>query len=325
MKLMGIDIGGTKTAVCAGDETGKILISKRMATRTEGTLDDYFKALAALCTEVLGPVSWTLKDIDAIGISAPGPLDVKRGVLVAPPNNPGWTEVPVVKIIADRFQRPVFMNNDANAAALAEMSFGHHGVQNLVYLTCSTGMGGGIIANGRLIQGATDTGGEIGHQILDLAGPMCGCGQRGCFEAYVGGKNVADRIREKIRTGNVRTAILDKAGGQIEKIDFKALADAARAGDPFAVKEWDEYTERMAQGIGNLIMVLNPDLIVLGTIAIYEGDILMPPLREKLRKYVWKWPLGACRIMPSSLGARIGDLAALAVAITGLDTTTSQA
>jgi len=319
MRLLGIDIGGTKTAICIGNEDGKILASARTPTLIADSMDSYLKAIRTTCDTVLKQAGMKLADIDAIGISAPGPLSVPTGTLLAPPNNPGWKNVPIVKIISEMLNRPVFMNNDANAAVLAEYMFGQFSrTKDLVYLTFSTGMGGGIIAAGRLVQGVTDMGGEIGHQTLDINGIPCGCGRKGCFEAYVGGKNVCDRLKEKIRAGNIRTRIVDEAGGDISKIDHRAFAAAARAGDPFAVAEWDVFTERLAQGIGNIIMVLNPKAIVLGTIAIFEGDLVMQPLRDKLPKYTWEWPLNACTIAPSKLGGNIGNLAALAVGIAGL-------
>ena len=318
MNLLGIDIGGTKTSVCVGTDAGVIRASKRMSSRTEGALDPYFADLAALCREVMQQAGVTLADIRAVGISAPGPLDVKKGILIAPPNNPGWRDVPVVEITRRNLGLPVYINNDANACALAELHFGNHGVRDLIYLTASTGMGGGIITNGQLVQGPTDTGGEVGHHVIDITGPLCGCGQRGCYEAFVGGRNVAERIRETIRTQKIKTSILDKAGGKFENIDFKLMAEAAREGDAFALQQWDQFIERMAQGIGILIMILNPEVISLGTFAIYEGDFLLVPLRERLRKYAWRWPLDACRVVASPLGSRIGDMAALAVAITGL-------
>jgi glucokinase len=211
------------------------------------------------------------------------------------------------------------MNNDANAGALAEFMFGKYkGTRELIYLTLSTGIGGGIITNGKLIQGVTDMGGEVGHHTLDINGPPCPCGRAGCFEVYVGGKNVADRLREKIRAGKIRTSILDKAGGDLSKIDHKALVAAAREGDAFAVAEWDVFIERLAQGVGNLMMIINPELVILGTIAVFEGEFLLAPLRERVKKYAWKWPIEACRIVPSSLGADIGNYAALAVGADGI-------
>ncbi len=317
MNLMGIDIGGTKTAACIGNDRGEILASKRMPSASD-TIEHYRKQMLELCYETIAKAGLKPEQIDAIGISAPGPLDCKRGVLIAPPNNVGWRDVPIVDMVQKSFKAPVFCNNDANACALAEMLFGEYrGVKNLVYLTFSTGMGGGIIANGELIQGATDTGGEVGHHTLDPNGPLCGCGQRGCWEAYVGGRNVAEQLKAKIRDGNVTTTMVEKAGG-IDKIDVRAFEQAAREGDRFAMAEWDMFTDRVAQGIGNLIMILNPDVIVLGTIAIHTGDFVMGPIRDKLPKYTWEWPLKVCKVVPSSLGGKIGDLAALAVAVTGL-------
>ncbi|MBI2437884.1 MAG: ROK family protein [Lentisphaerae bacterium] len=319
MPILGIDIGGTKTSVCIGNERGEIVASDRMPSGRGESVEQYGHDLAQLCATIMERGKIARSALKAVGISAPGPLDVKRGVLIAPPNNPGWRNVPIVQMAQDILKVPVFFNNDANACALAEYLFGtYRGAPDLVYLTFSTGMGGGIIANGRLLQGVTDTGGEVGHQIIARDGPLCGCGQRGCWEAFVGGRRVAERIREKIRTGSIKTALLDKAGGNLEAINMELLAAAAREGDPFAVAEWDELTERLAQGIGNLIMILNPQVVLLGTIAIHLGEFVMAPLREKLRKYAWSWPLEACQVVPSTLGANIGDYSALAVALTGL-------
>jgi glucokinase len=197
--------------------------------------------------------------------------------------------------------------------------FGGHGaVKDLIYLTCSTGMGGGIVTNGELIQGVTDTGGEVGHHVLDPNGPVCACGQRGCWEAYVGGRTLAERVKAELRAGHIKSAIVEKAGGELDKVDMLAIELAARDGDPLAVKIWEEFTERLAQGIGNLIMILNPEIVVLGTMAIKGGDFYLEPIRRKLPKYAWRWPLAACRVVPSALGSKIGDLAALAVALSAL-------
>ncbi|MEI6562831.1 MAG: ROK family protein [bacterium] len=317
MNLLGIDIGGTKTAVCIGNEKGAIVASQRMPSTSE-SIESYRHDMIALCRAVIEKAGLTADQLDAIGISAPGPLDCKRGILIAPPNNPGWHKVPIVEMVRNAFKVPVFLNNDANACALAEMLFGQYkGTKNLLYLTFSTGMGGGIIANGDLIQGVTDAGGEVGHFVLDPNGPVCGCGQKGCWEAYVGGRALARLLKGKIQAGNIKTSIVDKAGG-LEGIDMKAFEAAAREGDPFAVAEWDQLAERMAQGMGGLIMVLNPDVVILGTIAIHCGDFIMKPILEKIPKYTWEWPLKACTIASSSLGEKIGDLASLGVALTGV-------
>jgi len=319
MHFLGIDIGGTKTGVCIATEAGKILASRRMRAEPYEAIESYRTRLTSICAEVAEAAAVPLETIEAVGISAPGPLDIRRGLLIRPPNNPGWVNVPIVSLVREALNKPVYLNNDANSCALAEMLFGSHGkVENLIYLTLSTGMGGGIIVNGRLVQGITDTGGEVGHHVVDPKGPLCPCGQRGCWEVYVGGYNVAERLKARIRQQQLKTKIVEKAGGVVDNITMQALEAAAREGDPVAVEEWDQLAERLAQGIGSLIMILNPEIIVLGTIAIRVGDFIMVPLREKLKKYAWEWPLRACRIVPSSLGDRIGDLSAIAVALTGL-------
>lgn len=320
MRILGIDIGGTKTAICVGTGTGKILSSTRIPTLTGDSMKDYFLQVREQCDKAVAQAGIKLKDVDVVGISAPGPLSVPKGILIAPPNNPGWKNVPIVKIIGNMLKRPVVMNNDANAAVLAEYFFGEYrGTKDLIYLTFSTGMGGGIVAAGRLVQGITDMGGEVGHLTLDINGPRCGCGKNGCWEAYVGGKNLAEQLKKKIRSGKIKTLIVDKAGGKIDQITTKSLADAARAGDPFAVAEWDSFMEHLAHGMSNLIMILNPSVIVLGTIAIHERELVLKPLRKKLARYTWEWPLKACKIVPSKLGVEVGELAALAVGVASLD------
>lgn len=313
--LLGIDIGGTKTAICAGSRDGAIARAVRMSSDTGGDLEAYFAALLTHCRQILAAHA-----AEAVGISAPGPLDARRGILIAPPNNPGWRDVPIVARLESGLGLPVYLNNDANACALAEQFFGaYRGTRNLIYLTTSTGMGGGIIVNGRLLQGATDTGGEVGHQVLDPQGPRCSCGLRGCWEVYVGGRSVAAALREKIRARQITTSIVTEAGGDLEKIDHRALAAAARAGDAFALAEWEGFIARLAQGIGNLIQVFNPDVILLGTMAIHEGEFLLAPLRERLADFSWEWPRRHCTVAASSLGVHIGELAGLAVARAGLE------
>ncbi len=320
MNLLGIDIGGTKTAVSVGTEDGEIIAHERMASLPGAELDRYFTALFEMCERVLREAGISdSSSLSAVGISAPGPLDTRKGLLLAPPNNPGWVNIPVVEKVRQRFNLPIFMNNDANACALAETCYGDYArAENLIYLTTSTGMGAGIVVNGKLLQGANDMGGEVGHMVIDPEGPLCPCGRRGCWEIYVGGRNVANSVREKIRADNIKTLILDEAGGDPALIDHRCLTAAARAGDEFACEEWENYLERLAQGIGILIQAFNPNVIILGTIAVFEGDFLLQPLRMKLEKYAWSWPREVCSIRASSLGSSIADLAGLAVGRTGL-------
>ena len=319
VNLLGIDVGGTKTSVCVGDERGEIRVSRRIPTGTPDGPERGLARIVELARSVLREAAIEPEQVHAVGVSSPGPVSVRQQVMLEPPNMQGWVNVPVVKVFADAFGRPVFMNNDANACALAEYLFGaHRGAANLVYLTMSTGLGAGFVVNGEVIQGTNDLAGEVGHHVLDLHGPPCPCGQRGCWEIFCGGMNVANRLRQQIVERNIRTAILDHADGDPAKIDFRAFAEAVRAGDAFALEAWDEYIERLAQGVGTVIQFMNPEVIIMGTIAIHAGDLIFKPLLERLPKYAWRYGRDACRITASSLGARIGDLSALALAVDGL-------
>lgn len=317
MNLLGIDIGGTKTAISLGDESGAIKASCRMPSIPDPKL--YCSRLIDQCKALVKEAGLTMKDVQAAGIAAPGPLNVSKGLLLAPVNNPTFVDLPIVKIVSEGLGLPVYFNNDANAAAQAEWLFGEfRGAQNLIYLTFSTGMGGGVIVNGRLLQGNADAAGEFGHMVIDIDGPLNERGLPGTWETYVGGRSVQERTKARIRAGNLKTAIVEKAGGSVDAITMRAITDAYREGDPLAREVWNEVLERLCQGMGVVIMAFNPDVIVLGTMAIRERDIVMPEIARRLPRYGWKCSIEGCRIAPSALGDRIGELAGLAVAICGV-------
>ena len=302
-----------------GSETGEIQLARRIPSKTADGPQAWAQRTFELIDEVLTACHTDIEDVAAIGMSAPGPLSVKKGMLLDAPNMTNWGHVPVTQMFEDHLGRHVNMNNDANAAALAEWLFGEYkGAEGLIYLTMSTGLGAGIIANGALLQGISDTAGEVGYHVLDPNGPVSPCGHRGSFEAFCGGKNMADQLRMRIVEEQIKTSILDHAGDNPARIDFKALLTAVREEDPFALEVWDIYIEHLAQGIGNLIMIINPAVIVLGTIAIHAGELLFGPLSKRLPDYVIPSALTSCHIAASSLGAQIGDMAALALAVQGV-------
>jgi len=315
--FLGLDIGGTKTAVCLGRADGAAIAEDRIATESADGPERWFERTRELAARVLRAGGAAPGDVAAVGISAPGPMSVSRGAMIAPPNLPGWQDVPVADWTRAAFGRPVFINNDANACALAEYRFGEfRGVPDLAYLTLSTGIGAGIVSGGRVLQGARDLAGEIGHHVLDIAGPPCPCGQRGCLEIYCGGLNVANRFRARLAAGG-RSLALEEAGGDPARIDFRAIAAAALRGDALAGEFWAEFVERLAQGIGTVLMLFNPSAVVLGTIAIHLGDRLLDPVRAALPRFAWAVSRDGVRIAPSRLGGRIGALSALSVAIEG--------
>lgn len=318
MDLIGIDIGGTKVSICLGDSEGNIFASKRVATTTLGGPETGLPKLVELVGHLLRDENIEIENIRGIGLAVPGPVSTKTEKILTPPNMPKWVNVPIVQYLREKLGRPIFMDNDANAGALGEWEFGaaKHS-NNLVYLTMSTGMGGGIIIDGKILQGATDTGGEVGHYVLDQKGPKCPCGQTGCFEAFCGGANASHILQQKVKK-NQKSLILKEAGGEIENIDMKCLLAAVKKSDPLALEFWEEYTERLAQGIGIILQTLNPDAIILGTIAAHNKDLVMHPLLQALPRYVWKAPLEHCRIEPTVLGKSLGNLGALALAMNGL-------
>jgi len=315
MYLIGIDIGGTKICACIGDHTGKITASKRILTQPLKGANKGLKAIAALIHELLEEENIDPKQIGAIGISSPGPISTKEGKMLKPPNLPGWENAPLVQFFKDTFHKHVMMNNDANAAALAEYQFGSaKGTPNLIYLTCSTGMGGGAIVNGELVQGVSDTAAEVGHFILDIHGPPCPCGQKGCFEVYCGGAALAKRMKEEIQKEKIQTEILMEANGKIDQIDVGCLIQAVKKKDPYALKIWEEFILRLAHGIGVVLMNFNPEVVILGTIAIHSGPLLLDPLKKQLRRFAWRENVEACRIEVSSIGDQISELSGLALA-----------
>ncbi len=319
MVLIGVDIGGTKVSVCLGDHRGNIYEEERTETKSLGAPNQGLPIILRLIGKLLDRQNLKLDDVQAMGLAAPGPISFEKGMMLHPPNLPNWINVPIQKFFVDQLKKPVFFNNDGNAGALAHWEFGLTKKPNtLIYLTMSTGMGGGIIANGELLQGGTDTAGEVGHFVLDPKGPKCPCGQRGCFEVFCGGANLAYRIGEEIRKKSIKTKILEEAKGKIESINMQCLAAAVEKKDEYATEIWETFIQHLAQGVGILLMTFNPDVIILGTIAFHLKKLVMAPLREALKNYAWSIPIEHCLIEASRLTSQISQLSSLALAITGL-------
>ncbi|MCI5052489.1 MAG: ROK family protein [Simkaniaceae bacterium] len=297
MARLGIDIGGTKISISVGEDSGAILTRERIPTLADEGPEQALKRLLTIAKKYIAEY-----DIESIGISSPGPISYTEGKMLALPNLPKWEGISLRDHIELELNKPCEMNNDGNACALAEYTFGpYRGCPNLIYLTASTGMGGGIIANGELLQGITDTAGEVGHMVLDINGPECPCGNRGCFEAYCGGGPLAKRLSKELN----------------KPMTMEDLIEAAQKNDPYALNQWEQYCERLAQGIGTLLMICNPEVIILGTIAMHAKDFLLEPVRQALPKYTWSYPLEAVEIVASTL-EHVGDLSALALSLEAL-------
>ena len=301
--LIGLDIGGTKCAVSAGEcADGAIKILSRDEFPTAGlswrqVLDEFARRIEKLITPPLSTPP--LSTLNSIGISCGGPLDSRRGVIMSPPNLPGWDDVPVVDFFRDRFGIPVALQNDANACAFAEYLYGsgRGGVRNLVFMTFGTGLGAGIIIDGKLYSGANDNAGEIGHIRLAPTGPV-GYNKEGSAEGFCSGAGIA-RLA-KMRKG------LD--------ITAKELFARVRAGDPDCTEVFHESAGHLATILSYVIDIINPEVIALGGVFMRNADLFMPVVEPLVAREALPGAKGVCRIVPAALGENIGDYAALAVA-----------
>lgn len=315
--VLGVDIGGTKVAVCLANESGDVLASGRIPMQGEYT--EVFPKVAALVRKLLSEAGLSKEDVSACGICAPGPLDIKNGLLLRSPNM-HWDKVPIRDDLAKELGMPVALENDANAGVLAEWFFGAgKGKRDVIYLTMSTGVGSGIVSGGHLITGTTGNAGELGHVVLNPEGPICGCGLRGCLEAYCGGRSLKLRMQDLLRFRPDHAILrLPEVAGDLEKLGFPALIAGCKANIPLALELMDEVAFRLAQGIGVALAAFNPELITLGTTAYYAGDLMLKPLKYYLPRFTWSEFSDHCVISLSGLGLRIGELAGASVAFNTL-------
>ena len=319
--VVGIDIGGTKLATVVADSTGHILSKVRKPTLAEKGPEYALQLLFEMVRETVASADLVQESVSAIGVSCGGPLDTKTGVVYSPPNLPGWDALPLKAQLESEFHIPVTIENDANASALAEYRFGGgRGYDAVLYMTMSTGIGGGIVIDGQIYHGANDSAGEVGHQILLPDGPPCGCGKHGCLEALCSGPAIARRAQSAIqkqltdRTESA-TALLKLANGRIKDVKSEHVLEAARTGDILALQLVEETAYYMGWGIANLVNILNPDIVLLGTIAIAAGDLLLNPIRKNVSKFAMTRPAEAVKIAPAQLGEALGDLAAIALVV----------
>jgi glucokinase-like ROK family protein len=315
--VLGVDIGGTKLAVAAvevsaaGSDPG-ILTRVVERSRVEDGPDRMIERLVAMGRRALAEASVGDARVVAIGISCGGPLDPFRGVIQEPHHLPGWVDVPLTDRLASAFGRPAAVENDATAAAMAEHRFGAgRGLDDLVYLTVSTGIGGGAISGGHVVRGATGNGAELGHLLAVPGGRLCACGRRGCLQAEASGTSIAARARELVAAG--RPSSLARAGRA--SITAQAVAEAARAGDEVAAEAWDAAMTALGAGVTNAINAFDPDVVVLGGGVTRAGAQLFDPVRAMAIRDAMPPMARHVRIVPALLADDVGVLAAAAVAM----------
>ena len=313
--FIGIDLGGTKIDTALVDAVGKIIARDYRETRAAEGQEVVIERMVDAAHRVMGEAGIASSQVTAVGVCSPGPIDVRTGVVTAPPNLPGWKNVPLKRLIEEALGTTTFLENDANAAALGEHRFGAgRGVQNMIYVTASTGIGGGLILDGQLYIGATGAAGEIGHMTVLPWGPYCGCGNRGCLEALASGTAIARDGRELVRRG-VPTLIAELAAGKPERVTAKLVAEAADKGDIEAQEILAEAMTYLGVGMASLVNLFNPELIVIGGGLTNMGEGLFGPVRRAIERRAFPAAARAVKVVPAELGDDVGVLGAAAAAM----------
>ena len=313
--IIGIDLGGTKISTALVSSAGEIIAHDYQETRVAEGQDAVIGRTLDAARRVMAQAEVEPSQVAAVGIGAPGPLEIETGILVAPPNFPDWERVPLKQLIEDGLGITAFIENDANAAALGEHLFGAgRGVEHMIYVTVSTGIGGGLILNRELYHGANGMAGEIGHMTIIPCGPLCGCGDRGCLEAVASGTAIARRARERVAR-SVPTLLAELAEGDPERITAKLVAEAASQGDVEAQEILAEAMNYLGIGMANLVNLFNPQLIVIGGGLTNIGEALFGPVRRTIDRRAFPVPAQAVRVVRAALGDNVGVLGAAAVAL----------
>lgn len=316
--LAGVDIGGTKTAVVLSLEPPQTLTRLAFPTCPEEGPGFAIKSIVESLKKSLSSQGLAPADLAGIGISCGGPLDPVRGLIQSPPNLPTWEEVPICHILQTEFGAPCYLENDANAGALAEAWFGAgRGANNLVFLTMGTGLGAGLILDGQLHCGSSHAAGEIGHVRLTSYGPS-GHGKVGSVEGWASGGGMAQVARMYAKSAALRGEDTALSREPAIVITARDVAEAAKAGDSIARAVVRVVGERLGEAMAILIDLINPECIVVGGLALRFGEDLLGPARAIVKRDALYSSAERCRIVPAALGEQIGDVAALCAAIKGL-------
>lgn len=313
--MLAVDIGGTKILTALVSPSGQVRARHRVETPGRG-VDPVIETVVRSARAVMADGGVSAQDVAGVGVGAPGPLDPETGVVFEPPNMEGWYNVPLAALLHERFGLPVFVENDANAAALGEWWVGAgRGVHDLIYLTVSTGIGGGIIIADALVRGVSGTAGEVGHMTIDVDGPPCLCGRStGCLEVLASGTAIARMAREAVAAGRP-TALRRTAGGDVASLGARHVAEAARAGDSLAVEIFERAATSLGVGVANLLNLFNPRRIIIGGGVSKAGDLLFGTVRRVATARAFERPARDAEIVPAALGDDVGAVGAAAVAL----------
>jgi glucokinase len=316
--VLGVDIGGTKIAAAVVAEGGKITARGYSPTEAQAGPGAVIDNIAATIAQAISSAHLTPRQLSGIGIAAAGIIDSESGRVIFSPNLPGWREVPLRDIVRERFNIPACLGNDATLAALGEWCFGvKKKVNDLIYITVSTGIGGGIICNGRLYTGVSGVAGEVGHMTIDVNGPRCNCGNVGCWETLASGTALAREAVREIK-GGAATAITGLVGGDLSRVEAKVVFEAAKQGDRLAAELISRLGYYLGVGLANLVNIFNPELILVGGGVAKMGDLLLEPAKKVVRERAFATSAGAVQIKPALLGDDSSILGAAAFVLDSL-------
>lgn len=315
-QVVGIDIGGTKIAAGLVDEDAAVHFRCESKGHAGRPPDVVIESADRVFHMVLAGANLEASSLAGVGVGFAGHTDAMRGLILTSSNLPAWDRVPLREILSKRFGVPVVLDNDCNAAALAEHRYGSgRGSRHMVYVAFSTGVGAGIIIDGQIYRGHTGTAGEVGHTVVDVDGRLCSCGNRGCLMAWACGMALTELAAERIEAGE-ETLLREMAGGDLARIKGEMVAEAARRGDRVA-RELVQLTGRyLGVGLSTVVQVLNPEVIVVGGGLTRMGAQLMDPCLQTLRQHLPPVLVGSARIVPSHFGEDVGIVGAAALVFT---------
>ncbi len=305
---IGVDVGGTNVKVALVDKTGSIVYSDTVPTRAEMGYEYTISNIIKAVKDLMKDSKVEKENIDGIGFGFPGQVDCDKGIVRLAPNIPGWVNIPIADIVSKEFEIPVKADNDVRCAALAELYYGAgRGAKNMICITVGTGIGSGLILNGKLVRGAANAAGELGHIKLQMeGGPVCGCGDTGCLEAFASGPAIVALAEEYIKGGK-STKYRELANPDITPY---IVAEAAKQGDAVAKKIFEIVGNYIGIGLSSAVNLLNPEKVVIGGGVADAGDLLFIPIKEALKKRAMPVQGGTVEIVHAELGNTAGVIGA---------------
>jgi len=310
LPVLAIDIGGTKILATIISNEGQVMAREYCLTLANEGPEVVINRIFSTIDRLLNQRKIDSSQLDSISIAAAGAIDSERGLIASSPHLPGWRDVPLRDIVKRKYKVITFLMNDASAAALGEHRFGAgQGANNLILLTLGTGIGGGIIINGRLYSGVSGSAGEIGHMTIDTSGPRCDCGNIGCLETLVSGTAVAKEAIRRIKQGE-KSSLTEIAEGKIENITAEQVLAAAQSGDSLASAVILRAANYLGIGLASVVNIFNPEMIIIGGGIAKMGDLLLNPARQVVRERAFPISAQAVQILPAQLGDDAGVLGA---------------